>query len=62
MKSLVVRAFAICFVVSRPRFDFLAESDQKTLKVGIPCLTFSIYSLVVSLGKVLSWIASTFEW
>jgi len=62
--------------VGRPRFDFLADADQKTLKVGIHSFPAwrsalerdsmkigrQVRLLCVSLGKALNKIASTFEW
>jgi len=62
--------------VGRPGFNSLTESDQKTLKVSIHFTAFLLSvqhkrdsekikllsSLVVSLGKALNEIASTYEW
>jgi len=37
---------SIHFIVDKPGFNSLVESDQKTLKVGFHCLMFSIKGLV----------------
>jgi len=45
MYRRVAQWLVVRLVVGRPGFDSLAESDQKTLKVGylqLYCLTFSI--------------------
>jgi len=43
------RGWSVRLLVGRPGFDFLVESDQKTLKIRysqLPCLTFSINGVV----------------
>jgi len=58
----MVYCLSICLVVSRPGFNFIVESDQKTHSL----LAFNIKGRtswqIVYLGKALYGLPLTFEW